>query len=1152
MVKPPDANELGWKETVRMNPLEDAIVALRPVMPQVPFGVPDSIRSIDVTRPLGAVIATFNVTNGNPSTIANATVNYGWEYVWHCHLLGHEENDMMRPIKTDMPKALADAPVLSTAGGAGINLSWTDGTPALQALGVGSFWGDPKGEVGFRVERAVVAGGLGGTVGAYSTKGTVMANHTSFVDLAVGAGVAYSYRVSAFNAAGDSFSNAVQTFLVATVPSAPLSVTAVAGTGSAMVTWSPPATDGLATIPLVYNVITSGGGLQTCQATAPTLTCLVTGLTGGTAYTFTVTATNQIGTGPASLPSNVVIPPVVPNPPTSVTAVGGNAQAVVTWVAPAFNGGLAITGYTVTASGGGFQTCTTTGTLTCPVTGLTNGTPYSFTVTATNPAGTSLPSAPSNTVIPMTLAGAPTAPVAVAGNTSATVSWVAPVSNGGSAITSYTVTSSPGGFTCTVGALTCTVFGLTNGTSYSFTVAATNGAGVGPSSLPSNTIIPATVPGAPRTVTASAGAGTATVAWAAPLSDGGLAITLYTVTSSPGALTCTTTGALTCTVGGLTNGTSYSFTVTATNPMGTGPASAPSSGVVPVTAPSAPTAVVATAGNASALVSWSAPASNGGSAITAYTVLSMPGGLTCGTTGVTSCTVVGLTNGVSYNFLVTATNAMGTSSAGVSNAVIPATIPGAPTGVGAIGLSNSASVSWIAPASNGGQTINLYTVSSSPGGFTCTTTGALTCTVAGLANGASYTFTVTAANVMGTGPASAASAAVIPLAGATYLGVIPNRIVDSRPGTSLNITTLGTGVAKKIQVTNRWPADASRNIPSTAVAVTGNLTVVNASSAGYVALTTTPNNAPGVSTINFPTGDTRANGVTTALAPDGSLGVTFLGTRNATANVLFDVTGYFTLAPVGNTYFSVTTNRVADSRAGTRNGLTTLASNTAQLVQIANKLPGDTTRNIPTSAVAVTANVTVVNASSSGYVSVSTPGSTGTSTINFPARDTRANNITVTLGSGNLSVLFVGTNRATADVFIDVTGYFAPGFAGATYVSVAPTRVLDSRNGTRLGLTSSLASGVPGTFHVTGAPTSAIAITGNLTEVNASSAGYLSLTTTPISAPTTSTINFPTRDIRANGVTMSLGAGGSLSVTYVGSRGGSSDALFDVTGYFLP
>ncbi len=96
-IRPPDSNEIGWKETVRMNPLEDVIVAFNPVAPQLPFAVPDSIRLLDVTTPAGTTGQFSNVDpNNNPIVVVNATANFGWEYVWHCHILGHEENDFMR------------------------------------------------------------------------------------------------------------------------------------------------------------------------------------------------------------------------------------------------------------------------------------------------------------------------------------------------------------------------------------------------------------------------------------------------------------------------------------------------------------------------------------------------------------------------------------------------------------------------------------------------------------------------------------------------------------------------------------------------------------------------------------------------------------------------------------------------------------------------------------------------------------------------------------------------------------------------------------------------------------------------------------------------------------------------------------------------
>jgi hypothetical protein len=124
-IRPPDANELGWKDTVRMNPLEDAIVALRPTQFYAPFLLPNSYRPMDVANPLGSTMGFFGVdTAGNPVTVTNAVVNFGWEYVWHCHLLGHEENDMMRPM---IFASAPETPTLLTAvRGTNNKLTWRD------------------------------------------------------------------------------------------------------------------------------------------------------------------------------------------------------------------------------------------------------------------------------------------------------------------------------------------------------------------------------------------------------------------------------------------------------------------------------------------------------------------------------------------------------------------------------------------------------------------------------------------------------------------------------------------------------------------------------------------------------------------------------------------------------------------------------------------------------------------------------------------------------------------------------------------------------------------------------------------------------------------------------------------------------------------
>jgi hypothetical protein len=165
------------------------------------------------------------------------------------------------------------------------------------------------------------------------------------------------------------------------------------------------------------------------------------------------------------------------------------------------------------------------------------------------------------------VADEPTNISVVAGNNQATVSFTEPVSNGGSAISSYMVFSSPGYITATGTSSPITVTGLINGTSYTFTVVATNALGNSLASAASNGVTPATVPDAPTSITAVAGNTQVTVSFTAPVSNGGSAITNYTVTSNTGGITGTGSSSP-ITLTGLTNGTSYTFTVVATNSVG--------------------------------------------------------------------------------------------------------------------------------------------------------------------------------------------------------------------------------------------------------------------------------------------------------------------------------------------------------------------------------------------------------------------------------------------------------------------------------------------------------------------------------------------------------------------------------------------------------
>ena len=206
--------------------------------------------------------------------------------------------------------------------------------------------------------------------------------------------------------------------------------------------------------------------------------------------------------------------------------------------------------------------------------GVVSGTPTSVgtssgTITASNGIAT-----PAMQDFEITIAavvpGAPTGVVATRGNASVSVAFAAPTSNGGSAIISFQATC--GGQSASGTASPIVVGSLTNGVAVTCTVIATNGIGDSAPSAASNSVTPATVPGAPTSVAATPGNGSADFQFNPPASDGGAAIIDYTVLCTPGNVQVTG-GAAPLTLGGLTNGSSYSCSVRARNGLGSGPTS---------------------------------------------------------------------------------------------------------------------------------------------------------------------------------------------------------------------------------------------------------------------------------------------------------------------------------------------------------------------------------------------------------------------------------------------------------------------------------------------------------------------------------------------------------------------------------------------------
>lgn len=481
----------------------------------------------------------------------------------------------------------------------------------------------------------------------------------------------YTFVVRAENRAGAGEPSSPSLTVVPLPPAlpAPTGVSAVAGGGTATVTWTAP---GPGTWVSVY---ASQDLSKTCGSDGDSK-CVIRGLEFGKAYTFVARAFSEVGAGAPSAPTAPVFSlPTIPGAPFTASAAAGDTQATVSWTPPANNGGDSIVGYEVSAVNGTGVSCST-GPLarSCVVGKLPANVSVSFRVRAINALGPGA-SKTTGSVTPFyteKLPGRPSITSAVVGNGKVTLSWTGP-SAGGSPITGYRVYTVNSPARCTTSTLSCTVEGLTNGVVYTFTVVAENAYGAGPASF-SAKAAPTALPSAPTSFVATPGNGQVALSWQPPASQGAGPVTGYRATIGQLLPGCTTAGALSCTITGLTNGTFYIFEVHAVNDSGEGVAA--SANTVPFGPPGPPLNVVGNGavGSASVFVTWTAPASNGGSAITRYAARAVEDSsrqCVTSTGTATGCTVNGLTVGVPYTFVVKAANAAGEGPASAPSA--PAT-----------------------------------------------------------------------------------------------------------------------------------------------------------------------------------------------------------------------------------------------------------------------------------------------------------------------------------------------------------------------------------------------------------------------------------------------------------------------------------------------
>jgi len=391
----PDANELGWKDTVRISPLEDTIVALRPVIPSLPFEIPNSIRNLNPMMPTGDTSMFNNIDpQGNPTTnIVNQLVNFGWEYVYHCHILSHEEMDMMRPVSVAIPPKQADG-LSSSITGNGNNrrlvLAWNDNSITetsflVQKTTDGTTWTN--------VGTSLSPLGQPNTTGPRALTDPAVYNPN----------IAAKYQVVAQNTVGygGQFPSMTVTsvsapLIVGTVPATPTNLTATLQAGPQVsLTFTDNATN---EIGFVIERSTNGGPFTQITTVPPrnntgSVAYVDTTIVPGNNYAYRVAATNVAGNSTFATSATVVVP-AVPNAPANLTAANGpngngnNRTVILTWQDLSNNE----TGFTIqratnaTFTAGLTTTNVAADTTTLTQTGLSRNTQYWYRIRANNGA----------------------------------------------------------------------------------------------------------------------------------------------------------------------------------------------------------------------------------------------------------------------------------------------------------------------------------------------------------------------------------------------------------------------------------------------------------------------------------------------------------------------------------------------------------------------------------------------------------------------------------------------------------------------------------------------------------------------------------------------------------------------------------------------
>ena len=639
-------------------------------------------------------------------------------------------------------------------------------------------WSAPADDGGFDILRYEIRHAKGASV-PNDTAWTELQLHTTYFFASLDNGEQYSFEVRAVSVQGPGPAALIQA-TPGGPPSAPEGLSAAPGDRQAVLSWSAPENDGGSAV-TGYEVRHAEGATVPANTAWTSVglvtTHTVTGLDNGELHSFEVRAVSTRGGGRAAQIQTT--PATKPSAPQELTAVASAGRVDLTWSAPADDGGFDILRYEIRhAKGASVPNDTAWTELQLHTTyffaSLDNGEQYSFEVRAVSVQGPG-PAA----LIQATLGGPPTAPEglsATPGDRQAVLSWSAPENEGGSVVTGYEVRHVEGATVpantawTSVGLVTThTVTGLDNGELHSFEVRAVSTRGGGRVAQIQAT--PATKPSAPQELTARTSPGRVDLAWSAPADDGGFDILRYEIRHAKGASVPNDTAWTELELyrtyffagAGIDNGEQYSFEVRAVSVQGPGPAALIQA--TPGGPPSAPEGLSAAPGDRQAVLSWSAPENDNGSAVTDYEVRHAEGATVPANTAwtsvgfVTTHTVTGLDNGELHSFEVRAVSTRGGGRAARIQAT-PATKPSAPQELTARASAGRVDLTWSAPADDGGFDILRYEIRHAKGASVPNDTAwtelqlHTTYFFAGLDNGEQYSFEVRAVSVQGPGPAA--------------------------------------------------------------------------------------------------------------------------------------------------------------------------------------------------------------------------------------------------------------------------------------------------------------------------------------------------------------------------------------------------------------